>query len=344
MSTGVAIALAVSLSLAGGWGIAGHAFAAAGGDASRSDQASASRPGQTRDVRVGDLLGAQVLDRAGRSVGQIADLVVNVEHARVGYAVLSLRQLSALGARPRVAIPAVLLKTSATDTDGLVADVDSIRLEGAPPLAQRRDSAWNNRYMREVDRYFGLKTGNEPSSVSWRRASEVIGTQVKGRDGEDLGNIVDLVMVVGHARIRYAVLEFDRPGSLKETAVMVPLPVFQFSAGRSHAVMNIDRASLDRALTFDKNRWPNINNPLFLVDVERYLVLVDPRMEYRENSGPNAIFDRLDVNGDNQLTADEARLDSKVLGVWRQMDEAGAGTITRGQFVARYRAVVEAAR
>jgi len=173
-----------------------------------------------------------------------------------------------------------------------------------------------------------------------RRASELIGKDVNGRDGEDLGKVGDLVVNMGKGGVHYAVLEFDQPWNVNKSAVMVPLAVFDFSADRGDAVMNVDKSRLDNALTFDKNRWPLINSPLFLANVDRYLILVAPN-KYGSIRRAEAAFDRLDLNRDNKLSAAEARHDATVLDAWKQLDAKGAGEITRAEFSARYNTIAK---
>ena len=66
----------------------------------------------------------------------------------------------------------------------------------------------------------------------------------------------------------------------------------------------------------------------------------DPKKSGKAGNA-EAVFHRLDVNRDNKLSAAEARQDSKVLGAWRRLDAKRKGTITRAEFMAKYKAVVD---
>lgn len=47
-----------------------------------------------------------------------------------------------------------------------------------------------------------------------------------------------------------------------------------------------------------------------------------------------ALFKRLDTNNDGVLSAAEAQKDSKVAGMWKQLDAANKGSISKADFLA----------
>ena len=292
-----------------------------------------------RDMRASNLIGSEVRNAQGENLGEIKDLIVDVNNDRVYYAVLSFGGV--LGFGDKLFAYPVRMFTQAEHGDKLVLNVGNANLKAAPRLDKAHDSGRSDRYGADVDRYFGKPADAQPlPNQLLRRASELIGKDVSGHEGENLGKIGDLVVNIGKGQVRYAVFEFDRPWNVNSTAAMVPLRIFDFSADRANAVVNVDKSNLDNALSFDKNRWPLINNPLFLVDIDRYLILVDPR-RYGANGDAEAVFDRLDVNRDNKLSVAEARQDSKVLGAWARVDLTGGGEVTRAEFVAQYNAVTK---
>ena len=154
-----------------------------------------------------------------------------------------------------------------------------------------------------------------------------------------MGKITDLIVNMGSGNVPYTVFGFDKSWDVNERTILISLHSFNF-AGRGDAILNIDRSKLNNALDFEKQRWPNVNNPLFLVEVEGYLVLVDPQ-EYSTKGSAVAVFIRLDLNRDNKLTSEEARQDSKVFGVWTQFDSQGVGVVTRDEFLSKYKDLVK---
>lgn len=90
------------------------------------------------------------------------------------------------------------------------------------------------------------------------RASELIGRDVRGAKGEDVGEIKDLVIDLRSARVRYAVLEFD-PGILQaEKLVPVPLDRLRMGRDRDELVYNVNREQLERAAVDRRDMHDNL--------------------------------------------------------------------------------------
>lgn len=289
-----------------------------------------------RDMRASKLIGSEVRNVHGESLGKIKDLIVDVNNERVYYAVLSFGGVLGLGNK-LFAYP-VRAFTQAAEGDKLVLNIDKDRLKAAPGFD--KDSDWNDRrYREEVDRYHGKTVSIQPiPNQKLRRASEIMGKDVNDNHGKDMGKITDLVVNMGNGSIRYAVFSFDKSWDVNNMAVLISLRSFKLADG-GDAVLDIDKAKLDNALKFEKSRWPNVGNPLFLVDVGGYLVLVDPQ-EYSTKGSAVAVFARLDVDRDNKVTLEEARQDNKVFGAWTEFDSQGAGAVSRDEFLSKYKALV----
>lgn len=220
---------------------------ASAADGSKTPSSAQSRPvtQASRDMRASKLIGSEVRNARDESLGEIKDLIVDVNNDRVYYAVLSFGGFLGFGDE-LLAYP-VRMFTQAADGDKLLLELDGAKLEGARGMDEEKERAadWSD----DVDRYFGrpVEVRLMPNQLL-RRASELIGKEVDGRDGKNLGNIRDLVVNMGKGSVRYAVFEFHRPRSVNDTAVMVPLRIFNFSPDRGHAVMNVDKSNLDDAV------------------------------------------------------------------------------------------------
>ncbi|MBA4143772.1 MAG: PRC-barrel domain-containing protein [Nitrosospira sp.] len=290
-------------------------------------------------LRVSKLIGSEVRNVRGETLGEIDDLIVDMNNERVHYAVLSFGGFLGVGNK-LLAYPVEAFRHS-EDEDGLILNTSEEKLKGAPGFEQGRYPDWNDRtYREQVDRYHGATASRHPESNQMLRpASELMGREINDRKGEDMGEITDLVVDMRDGKIPYAVFSFDKLWDVNERAILISPRSFNLPAS-GDGTLDVDRSKLDNALDFEKNRWPNVNNPLFLVDVEGYLVLVDPH-EYSAEGSAVAVFARLDLNQDNRLTPEEARQDSKVFGAWTQFDARGAGTVTRREFLSRYKDIVK---
>jgi len=324
-----------------------------------------------RDMRASKLIGSDVRNAQGENLGEIKDLVVDVNNERVYYAVLSFGGFLGLGDK-LFAYP-VRAFTQAADSDKVILNVDKAKLKAAPGFEKDRypDFA-DRRYGDEVDRYFGKTIAVQPMpNQLLRRASELIGKDVNDRNGKDVGEIEDLVVNMANGKIHYAVVEFDKAWNLNDRLLAVPMKAFNYSRDRNDLVWDIDKSRVDAKLTFDKNRWPDLNDPKYLVDVDRYLVVFVPAgattgaartagatgsagmgtagtastgtpstagatttNRAAATTDVDAVFILLDVNKDNTLSTSEAQKDGKVQGMWKQLDRDGDGKVTRDEFKA----------
>jgi sporulation protein YlmC with PRC-barrel domain len=223
-----------------------------------------------RNVRASKLIGSEVRNPQGEKLGEIKDLIVDVGNDRVHYAVLSFGGVMGVGDK-LFAYPVRSFSQTA-DKDELVLNVDKARLRSAPGFDKDRYPDWNTgRYREEVERFHGGTAATKPMpNQMLRRASELLGKNVDDRNGKDLGEIEDLVINMTNGTIPYAVLEFDRSWNLNDKLLPVPLRAIDAS-GRRDLVMNVDKAQLDTARSFDKNRWPDLNDQKYMAEVRQQL-------------------------------------------------------------------------
>jgi sporulation protein YlmC with PRC-barrel domain len=88
-------------------------------------------------------------------------------------------------------------------------------------------------------------------------ASQLIGNKVINREGEQLGNIKDLMIDLDDAQIAYAVLSFGGFLGLGDKLFAIPLEALIFR-GKDHTViLDVDKEVLKNAPGFDKDQWPD---------------------------------------------------------------------------------------
>lgn len=86
------------------------------------------------------------------------------------------------------------------------------------------------------------------------RASQMIGMSVRGTQGDNVGQIEDLVLDMGSGQVRYAALRFD-PGFLRgEKLVPVPTSRLRMAPDRNDLVYDVTREQLERAAV-DRADW-----------------------------------------------------------------------------------------
>jgi len=101
------------------------------------------------------------------------------------------------------------------------------------------------------------------------RVSELLKTTVENRRGEKLGTIQDLMVGVD-GRLKYAILSHG--GFLGIGDVLVPIPFGFLMAGgeKGTAVIDIDKQTLEKALSFETKTWPDFTTAEWEEKIDRY--------------------------------------------------------------------------
>ena len=274
---------AVAAVVAGTWTVGWAATSAqhvAQANPTTSQAAPSTTPAANRaapgiDMRASTLIGRDVRNAQGQDLGEIQDLIVDVNNQRVHYAVLAFGGLMGLGEK-LFAYPVRLLTPSG---DALVLNVSKQQLERAPGFERNRWPDWaDNRYRGQVDRYFGPTVALQPrENMQLVRASHLIGRDVDDRRGQDAGEIEDIVVNLGNASIHYVVLDFDKAWSPDDKMVSLPMNALRVPADRDDdLVLNVPRENIDTSDGFDDNAWPDLNDPIYQQQIDRQLPTYRP--------------------------------------------------------------------
>jgi sporulation protein YlmC with PRC-barrel domain len=102
------------------------------------------------------------------------------------------------------------------------------------------------------------------------RASKIIGKNVENAQGENLGEIKDLIVDIGGQRVHYAVLSFGGALGLGDKLFAYPISTFKTRADGDKLVLNVDKDKLKNAPGFDKDKWPDWTDNRYRSDVDRY--------------------------------------------------------------------------
>lgn len=100
-----------------------------------------------------------------------------------------------------------------------------------------------------------LSSEKEPGVL---KASNLIGKNVKNPEGENLGEIKELVIDPEQARIAYAVVSFGGFLGMGDKLFAVPWKALRMDRDKDVLVLNVAKERLKKAPGFDKNNWPNL--------------------------------------------------------------------------------------
>jgi sporulation protein YlmC with PRC-barrel domain len=102
------------------------------------------------------------------------------------------------------------------------------------------------------------------------RSSKLIGTEVKNVQGENLGEIKDLVIDLGDSRVHYAVLSFGGVAGVGDKLFAYPITTFKPSAEGDKLVLSVSKDRLKNAPGFDKDKWPDWADNRYRGEVDKY--------------------------------------------------------------------------
>ena len=102
----------------------------------------------------------------------------------------------------------------------------------------------------------------QPARASRRvlAASTIKGDKVVNLQGENLGNIEDLMIDLERGRIAYAVLSFGGFLGMGDKLFAIPWEALTVDMAEKRLVLNVDKELLKRAPGFDKNNWPDMTD------------------------------------------------------------------------------------
>ncbi len=207
-----------------GDGMVGRIEAAADADAkSRFERLDANQDGklsraeyessgQAAGTQASALIGKAVVDSSGKDIGEIKDVVINLNGGKVHAAVLEFGGVLGMGEK-HYAFPVRQLQAG-KDQDQLVLKVDKEKLKNAQGFAKGQWPAMNDEYWGRVG---GESAGSgaskaQPRNLKLVRASEMIGNNVQGKNGNEVGEIKDLTLSLKDGSVRNVIVELNDGG------------------------------------------------------------------------------------------------------------------------------------
>ena len=186
-------------------------------------QQSQQRQGQQAQInlsqlRVSQLKNMDVVDARGQDIGEISEVVVDMQSGRIHAAVVEFGGFMGVGDK-QYAFPVSRLNQG-KQANQLVLDVDKQKLEDAEGFARNQWPAMGDDYWGRVGggqaASGGSKKGQEKQAQQGKRnlvrASEFIGRDVQDKSGQDVGDVQDLVLDVRKGRVSNVVIDVDGAG------------------------------------------------------------------------------------------------------------------------------------
>lgn len=245
-----------------------------------------------RTHRASQLVGMSVHNTEGEKIGSIHDVVINMDNGQVSYAALGFGGVLGFGEK-LFAVPFSSLKFDHNTNDTyFVLNMSKEKLKAAPGFDKSHwpdlaDPNWAqdiDNYYRSADAATATTTtkvadGRRIAGMNTYRSSKLVGMHVRNTEGERVGTIDDLVINMDNGQIAYAALGFGGILGLGEKLFAVPFHQMTFEHGTNdtYFVLNVTREKLKAAPGFDKNHWPDLADPNWSQDIDKYYRQADTK-------------------------------------------------------------------
>lgn len=200
-------------------------------------------------VPTSDLIGKDVKNGAGESLGDIEEVVVDIKSGDVVYLVVSYGETLGLGGKWFAVAPKAF--TFAQNRDHLILDVPKATFDQNKGFT---DDAWPN----EPDHSLVKSGGEQPKAKADRmtmRYSKLKDLDIIGRDEKKLGEIDGMALDVQNNKIAYAALGYGGVADVGEKWFAVAWEDLQYSPQNKNFRLNAVAADFDNREGFGE-QWP----------------------------------------------------------------------------------------
>jgi sporulation protein YlmC with PRC-barrel domain len=101
-------------------------------------------------------------------------------------------------------------------------------------------------------------------------ANTLLGNDVCNKDGENLGDIKELMIDMATGKVAYAVLSFGGLMGLGDKLFAVPWAALVLDTVNKRFTLNVPKAVLKDAPGFDKGRWPSMSDRTWASGVHQF--------------------------------------------------------------------------
>ena len=101
-------------------------------------------------------------------------------------------------------------------------------------------------------------------------ANTLDGNDVYNKQGEDLGDIKEIMLDVPTGRVAYAVLSFGGILGMGDKLFAVPWSALKLDTVNKRFVLDASKERLKEAPGFDKDAWPDMADPTWAKSIHTY--------------------------------------------------------------------------
>ena len=118
---------------------------------------------------------------------------------------------------------------------------------------------------------FGMYASNSDGpGPALMGADTLLGNDVYNKDGEDLGDIKELMIDMASGKVAYAVLSFGGVLGMGDKLFAVPWAALALDTANKRFTLNVLKDALKEAPGFNKDRWPAMSDKTWARGVHKF--------------------------------------------------------------------------
>lgn len=231
-------------------------------------------PGQAADSKqfgkidsAKKLMGRAIHDSQDQKIGDLKDMVVDLESGHVLYGIVSAGGFLGIGDELTAVPPGAFTSSS---EQKLTMNVDKEKLKAAPRFTKDYDSKPGDpEFVKQIHQHFGQSMGWEGSFNNVHKASEVIGMNVKSVSDQKIGDIKDLGIDLPAGRVTFAILGAGGFVGVGEKDYVLPPNAFTLGSDKKSLVSDMDKEKLKNSPQFNNN-WTQLSDRRFAAQIYQY--------------------------------------------------------------------------
>lgn len=164
------------------------------------------------NARTSELIGTKVTDNQGKDIGEIEDVVIDLQAGKLHAAVLSFGGFMGIGEK-HFAFPPSELKPGKENQ--LTLDIDKQKLENREGFAQGQWPGMDDKYWGRVGGQGKAAAGGgaqQAQKTTLVRASELEGKSVSDNSGKEVGEIRDVIVDLNQGEVKNVAIQVKDGG------------------------------------------------------------------------------------------------------------------------------------
>jgi hypothetical protein len=238
-----------------------------------------------------------VFDRDGEQIGQVNDLIINLDSLQIAFVVVDSGGLLSIGEK-NVAVPYNQLEMSTSEAGAgcefaftLKADKQAfenakeVDLDELPPIGVPADPNWEGKFLEFWNNEGGSTTGTPAATgtaeATGTPAGTPEGTPGTGAKGEKLHGVVlastllgmsfsvpnqpdlvvtikDIAVEVQSGKLLHAIISANIGGN--ERLIAIPIELLSLDVDGMTLVLDVDAATLEQAPNFTEGQFPDVTH------------------------------------------------------------------------------------